>query len=88
MTKEERKALELELWREKNRIRSERTTFMQKAMEDYDENIHYPAVDALQERCENELGHDPGSWHNNGLGRCWRECTRCGEIVEEEYYEI
>ena len=61
---------------------------MQEAMKDYDEQVYHPAIDAHQEKCEKETGHNPGSWHNNGWGRAWRECTICHKVVEEEYYNI
>jgi hypothetical protein len=83
-----RREIESELWHERSRIRSERSDFMRAAMEDYDKEVYYPAMDELQQRCEDELGHIAGSWQNNGWGRSWRECTICHKVVEEEYYEI
>jgi hypothetical protein len=37
----------------------------------------YPKLAALQARC-GEIGHTPGTFHDNGLGSTWFYCSKCG----------
>lgn len=77
-----------ELWYERIRITKARHDAVREAMRAYDKDVYLPAVAAMQERCETEVGHEPGEWQNNGWGRSWRECKLCRKKIEEEYYDL
>jgi len=54
-------------------------------MEEYDRTVYFPALERLRKDCEKE-GHDEGEWKNNGLGRWWTICEKCGATINEEIH--
>lgn len=59
------------------------------AMEEYDRDVYYPALKALQEECEkSEEGHGNGKYHDNGLGWHWFYCGKCNARYDVERYGI
>ena len=65
------------IWKRYHKIQKERQVKTTELMEEYDENVYFPALKALQKECET-LGHVRGKYHNNGLGWHWFWCNRCG----------
>lgn len=78
--------VETQIWQERLRLSDARREKLHEAMEDYDRDVHLPALKALVERCAAEVGHSSdGRWHDNGLGRSWQQCNLCGATINEEY---
>lgn len=71
-----------EIWRERLRLEKARRDRVEALMDVYERETHYPAMQALRERCE-AIGHRPQSrWHDNGLGWTWRHCGQCGATMD------
>jgi hypothetical protein len=54
-------------------------------MEEYDRTVHFQALERLRKDCEKE-GHNEGKWRNNGCGRWWNKCGKCGATLDEKIY--
>lgn len=63
-------------------IQRARRVELAKAMEEYDRDVYYPALEAIRDWCIANGGHIRGKWHNNGLGWSWFYCSRCGGRME------
>ena len=55
---------------------------MKELMEEYDQNIYWPARRKLIEDCEKE-GHVHGNLHDNGFGWSWFWCGKCGTSFDK-----
>jgi len=65
----------------------ERKEMMRMLIGDYDREVYYPAIKALQEECEaSEEGHGNGKYHENGLGCHWFYCGKCGGRYKVEQH--
>lgn len=74
-----------EIWRRRYEQDKERRDKMKEAMEEYDQNIYWPARKQLIEDCEKE-GHTQGKFHDNGLGWTWWWCGKCGTSWGKQKY--
>jgi hypothetical protein len=76
---------EHDIWKEFWEIQKARQQKLDAAMGEYDREVHYPAIKALQERCLEQHGqHARGKLHSNGLGWTWWYCSRCGASFDKE----
>lgn len=71
------------IWRRYNKIMKDRADKLQEAMADYDQQVHRPALIALQQECAAE-GHSRGNFHDNGLGWTWYYCSKCGAQMDKQ----
>ena len=74
-----------EIWRRRYEQDKERRDKMKEAMEEYDQNIYWPARKQLIEDCEKE-GHVQGKFHDNGLGWTWWWCGKCDTSWGKQRY--
>lgn len=54
-------------------------------MKEYDENVYRPAIQAIQEECA-KLGHAAATFHDNGLGWKFYDCSACRANIKKECY--
>lgn len=71
-----------EIWKRILKVRTDRNDEMRRRIEDYDNDVFYPAIRALQAECAT-IGHKPGGSQSNGFGWSWTECQSCGARVEQ-----
>ena len=64
-------------------LEKERRDKMKELMEEYDQNIYWPARRKLIEDCEKE-GHVQGKFHDNGVGWSWFWCGKCGTAFDKQ----
>ena len=70
---------------EYHKIKEDRYQKQQELMGQYDQEVYWPALKALYQRCVDEYGeHSKGRWYENGLGWGWYYCDRCGVSHSKE----
>jgi hypothetical protein len=70
-----------EVWRERNRLASERMRKVEELTREYMEAVYYPALNKLQQEC-GTIGHVKGRFADNGFGCSWFHCDQCGARVD------
>lgn len=67
-------------------LQDERMVKQKELIKEYDKkNEYYPKLKLLREECEKE-GHERGNYHDNGLGWEWFYCSKCGTIIDKNFY--
>jgi hypothetical protein len=66
-----------EVWRERNRLFSDKIRKVGELTREYMETVYYPALKKLQEEC-GRIGHVRGQFADNGFGCSWFYCNQCG----------
>ena len=71
----------MSVWDKMNNIKKARSKELRRRMEQYDNEVFYPAIKEVQAECA-ASGHGPSEVKWNGLGYNWRECLHCGARIE------
>ena len=76
------------IWQRHRKLMLDRVQKSKSLMEEYDRDVYYPAMLALQKECEEGEGHGDGKYHDNGLGWHWFYCGKCGARYGIEKHAI
>jgi hypothetical protein len=70
------------IWERRTQLQRERHQMMKSLMQEYDNNVYHPAMQALMAECAVQ-GHSGGNYHENGLGWSWFYCSKCGAAYDK-----